>query len=360
MKRIIHPSRFAKLFLGLLILFVAYHLVIWHLYTSHIFGLTDGYRVGDLVRNSYQIDFSHTRKPEFTLTKQHFNQSNWHGEQIDIITVGDSFSNGGAGDLNRYYQDHIASLYDMNILNIQGLKQYDLIFEAILVLYNNGTLEKLKPKAVLIESVNRYAIARFTKNFDFAQTQDISIFQLLEKQKNKNKTQDVLFINTANYKFPFYALKYKFKERAHKNVYKLNLGEDMFSTKIKNKLLVYHEDIAILPEIKQQHIEKLNHNFNTLAKKLNALGIQLIYMPIVDKYDLYYDVIIDNKHKKNLFFDLLRPMEKDYYMLDTKQILSELLNNKEKDIFYADDTHWSYKASEAIAKDPIFNILKGK
>lgn len=74
-------------------------------------------------------------------------------------------------------------------------------------------------------------------------------------------------------------------------------------------------------------------------------------MPAVDKYDLYYDYIQNNTHLKNPFFDLIRPLKKDYYFVDTKNILSTLLQKDIKDVYWIDDTHWSHIASQAISKN---------
>jgi len=73
-------------------------------------------------------------------------------------------------------------------------------------------------------------------------------------------------------------------------------------------------------------------------------------MPAVSKYDLYSKYIINNTYSQDKFFDNFRTMKKDYIFIDTKEILGKELENGVKDIFYCDDTHWSYKASQAIAK----------
>ena len=80
-------------------------------------------------------------------------------------------------------------------------------------------------------------------------------------------------------------------------------------------------------------------------------------MPAVDKYDLYFSFIQDNPFSENNLFKYLRKADKKYYLVDTKQILFNEIKNNEKDIFYADDTHWSYKASEAIVKSDLFKKL---
>jgi len=122
------------------------------------------------------------------------------------------------------------------------------------------------------------------------------------------------------------------------------------------------DDIKSLKSYNQKNILKINEQFNYVAKKLKTLNIKLYFMVCSDKYDLYYDYIQDNKHIKNNFFDLFRPLKKDYYFVDTKKILLPLLKDGVKDVYWIDDTHWSKKASEAVCSDEIFskNISKKK
>jgi hypothetical protein len=51
---------------------------------------------------------------------------------------------------------------------------------------------------------------------------------------------------------------------------------------------------------------------------------------------------------------VLRPLPRRYTLIDTKAILAEELRKGVKDVYYADDTHWSWKASEAIFKVVTF------
>jgi hypothetical protein len=51
---------------------------------------------------------------------------------------------------------------------------------------------------------------------------------------------------------------------------------------------------------------------------------------------------------ESAFFELLRPLPKRYMFIDTKAMLREELERGERDIYYADDTHSSWKASRKI------------
>jgi hypothetical protein len=68
----------------------------------------------------------------------------------------------------------------------------------------------------------------------------------------------------------------------------------------------------------------------------------------VDKYTLYCKWLRRKKYPESPFFEMLRPLPKRYRFIDTKQILRAELERGEKDVFYADDTHASWKASQRI------------
>ncbi len=77
-------------------------------------------------------------------------------------------------------------------------------------------------------------------------------------------------------------------------------------------------------------------------------------MPAVDKYNLYGEYIISNKYKKSIFFEELEKLSKEYYFINTKEILLDELEKGVKDLYFSDDTHWNYKSSAVIFKNLIF------
>ena len=80
-------------------------------------------------------------------------------------------------------------------------------------------------------------------------------------------------------------------------------------------------------------------------------------MPAVDKYNLYSPYITSNNYAKSMFFEYLDTLPKDYIFINSKKILSEQLEKGEKDIFYVDDTHWSYKASNILINHESFKNI---
>ena len=344
---------YSKYIISIMFLFFMYHVTMWFFFTSKVLGLENKISIGDLTRMSYQLDTAHVRELKYTLPKSFIYNQTFHNQPIDMITIGDSFSHGGGNGLNPYYQDYLASIYNTNILNVEPLK-YDQFIETVVGLHNSGYLQEKKIKYILVESVERFLTMRFDKEINYSQfelnTPTLSNKVLLPKHR------DIPFINTANYKLPYYNIAYKFNEHAKKAVYKLKLTKELFSN--HKEMLVFHDDINVIPHFTKKSVSNINANFNQLAKLLKKDGIQLIFMPTTDKYDLYYKYIKNNQHPKNPFFDLIRPLHKDYIFIDTKAILEPLLDNGQKDIYFIDDTHWSCRASEAIANNQIFqNIL---
>ena len=356
----ISDKRFVSLFVSIIAIFLLYHLLIWSFLTSRFFS-TDPYYIGDLGRMSYQIGSLHPRIEQITLPLCHYDGTNWNNEPIDLITIGDSFSNGMGSGTNPYYQDFLATKLRINILNIQNIDDRLSYTETIRHLHQQGWLGKIRPKAILIESVARDVFNHgIPKNAGFEPGSE-HLNSMLFNSKFTREFPKPLLINTANYKAPYYYLKYRYSARAKKEVYKLPLAQHLFSVPEPDALLVYHDDINSIQSVTESAVKQLNNELNLLADELRRDGIALIFMPAVDKYDLYYDELADkNSYPSNPFFPLLRKQPKRYLLVDTKAILRPLLDQRVPDVYYADDTHWSDKASSHITDDTVFAYLKDK
>lgn len=338
-------------------LFVLFHTIVWFSVTSAFFPEDENITVGDLARLSYSKEILLLKQNKSNLPRRHLEYSSQ--KPVDIITVGDSFSQGGGHGENSYYQDFIASNENLNVLNIRALPQKG-IFETVLILQNSGLLKKLKPRAIIVESAERYSIRRFTKDFNWKESEDIN--KIEEKiidtiVKNKAVQPNKLsVINKLNYKAIIYNMLYNFDDNAYlSQVYVTSLNKELFTGSCSECLYFYSEDIQNLKLTNEHTINKLNQNFNHLQKILSNDKIELYFMPVVDKYNLYSNYIVDNKYGESTFFEQLRKQEKAYYLIDTKAVLRKLTDKKIKNIYHPDDTHWSSIASENIFKELNFS-----
>jgi hypothetical protein len=346
-------KKFVFLMVLFLILLFSFHVTVWNMYTKYIFPNT--YHVGDLGRLSYSLDSLSPKIDKVTLKKQHINFNQWNGEKLDILTLGDSFSQGGAGGLNPFYQDYIATYSNQTVMNIQILEKNANYLEMVYLLENSGLLDKIKPKVIIIESTERSVLEKFAiENIDTNITIELKLLQqLLHNIEGSDKTLDnqVSFINNININALKYNFLYHYDDNAYtSNCYIIKLNNSMFTSKNPYNLLFYKDTIKYNESITSEKIQKVNENLNRLSLELKKKGIKLYFMPAVDKLNLYSKYIIDNKYGQSTFFEQLRPMKKEYELIDTKAILEKEIDRGVKDVFYSDDTHWSYKASDAIAK----------
>lgn len=336
-------------FLFILLGVLLFHFIIWKIYTKHVFPTT--YNVGDLGRMSYKLDSLQPRQHVVTLEKKHFTFKKWDGKPVDILTIGDSFSNGGGAGENSYYQDYLATKYNLNILNIQNIKPANNYLETIYLLNNSKVLDIIKPKIIIFESTESQVLNRFSIqiNKSLAPSKN-DVLKSLGKTEYKSVKPKINFLNNLNYNAFMYNITYNFDDNAYKSsCYITKLNKELFSSIDSSSLLYYHHTIKYNKSITVEKVKYLNFNLNELAIILKKRGIKLYFMPAVDKHNLYEKYIIDNKYGKSIFFEQLRLLEKKYLLIDTKKILENEVTLGVKDIFYADDTHWSYKASEAIS-----------
>lgn len=348
--------KYLKILLIALIIFILCHSIVWNISTKEIFSNENDIIIGDLGRMSYlKSSFSLRKYEQYSLPKRHTNYD--ENKSIDILIIGDSFSNGRGKGTNRFYQDYLATNYSLNIVNIQPSSKG--FIETVLLLINSGKLKELNPKAIILESIERSSIQRFSKEIDWnIQENNDYIYNLLNSRW-REKSQDVKFINNLNYNTILYNILYKYDDNAFfSKVYIADLSKELFSCDDKARLLFYYGDLKNISLSNKKSIKLLNNNLNKLQDLLKTFNIKLYFMPAVDKYNLYSKYIKNNKYPMSTFFELLRNEEKRYRLIDTKKIFRKMIGNNVEDVYYSDDTHWSWKASEEIFRKDRFNFLK--
>ena len=333
---------------------VLFHLIIWLCFTQELLQASN--HGGDLSRVGYIAGVSYKNKPGYSLPKKHIENYQYQQGPIDMITLGDSFSN-GCGKNDPYYQDWIASLHDMNVLNIQALPQMNYL-ETIETLLRSGYLDLVRPKHILIQIIERNVIEQFASQANLSPTVSLdTILKYYQHITYENNPPQINFINVGNLKFVLYSFLRQFKDNAFfSKVYEKQLSRSLFTVKKSKSLIFMYEDFANISASTAQNVTQVNHNLNQLAGQLRGKGIQLHFMPVVDKYNLYSSEILNNDKPQSTFFETLRKMKKEYHLIDTKEILGKEIQRGEKDIYYADDTHWSGKAPKVIFKNTSFTV----
>lgn len=351
--------RFVRQFIVIFIIFICFHALVWEVFTKQLLATKEPLYVGDLARVGYQLDSLQIRKTEVTLPKKHLKSFQWDGQPIDVLTLGDSFSIGGGGGLNSYYQDYITTYCNLSVMNMDRLPKVEDYMENIIIWVNSGLFDRVKPKVIILESIERLALVRFSHDMNWEQNTSLPIIYSAMKEQTQDGYPEVSMVNTGNYKYFIYNLMYQFSSNAfnHSDTYRYELDKPMFTAKANQTLLSYDQDITSLGLITDENVQKMNDNLNHLAEILAKKGIRLIFMPVVDKYDLYNEHIINKPAGVNHFFDLLSPLAKKYYFVNTKSELKELIDHDVKDVFHADDSHWTHKASKKVMESISFKSL---
>jgi len=330
------------------------NILTWYLATSKV--LSGAPEIGDLARMGYLPAYVADGKPGGTLPpgSKHLEYWQYQGQPVDIVTIGDSFSQGGGWS---YYQDYLAESQEMTVLNLSELFWYpDLTdrFDPVVNLLNAGEFDRLRPKYVLIQNVERLADA-LTADVDWeARERAGEYLEYLAQRQQESRLETPVkkgMFNLGNVKYLYNKPFYYFSHHDYRRrIYKVRLDKDYFSGSRGDALLFHFEDLKWARRYTPAMAEKINANLNELAHRLATRGIGLCFMPAVDKYDLYRQFIAEDLDypAASLFADL-DGLAKDYILINTRSILLDQVRQGELDIFWQDDTHWSWKAGAAIA-----------
>ena len=154
---------------------------------------------------------------------------------------------------------------------------------------------------------------------------------------------------TATWKFIGNNLQYLFSDKAvGSKVIISKLNRRFFSSDQGDQLIFHKEDAKHTKYSTPAGVAEANQNLNRLAAVLKTKGITLVFMPIVNKLNLYEPYLRKQRYPRSIFFEELRKLPKEYLLIDTKEILSRALEKGELDIYHQGDSHWTWKASEAI------------
>lgn len=333
--------------------FMLANLALWHGYTKKLFTQDELYRMGNYLGTP-----SGTRYKNYLLHKTELRDYIKSGrkESFDVITIGDSFSN-----YKYVYQNYLEEKYNLNILNARfnGGCLKDLY-----ILIQTGLLDEIKPKAVIIESVARSVQDRFgqceeklpvisrTEAEEFISASDSNtaakISSGLMPSVMTERNIDLLHGKIQRYMTD--------SDQLTSKAYIAELDKKLFTNPgQENILLYYYYDLHYINEPLKPEIAEVN--LNNAANLLDARNIKLIFMPCVDKYDLYYPYIINkrNRPENNLFAKLESIIinADNYAFINTKAILREALERGVKDLYWAGDTHWSWRGWEIVCDELV-------
>ncbi len=351
--------KYLLLLVGILYAFVMLNAALWNGAVKTAFILGDLNRLGSFITTAPLTENRY-------YPKHHMEFSDYFAsgirESFDIITIGDSFSNGEGGS---FYQDYLVNEYGLRVLNIRlgGLVKYDYV-TTLYALNNSGLLDEISPRVVILESVGR----AMQRRFGVSELLPVNAGkqEIIRIATNRKKNIPISFLSPvmvkANTKYFITDKLYRLKhpEQLSYAAYITELDRPFFTNPGYERILLYLcEDLDYLTA--PLNIGMVNQNLNNAARLLKAKGIPLIFFAAADKYDLYYPYIKDKKGRpENPFFPAFRQVtDREYIFVDTMKILREALERGEQDIYWLGDTHWSHKGIKLVC-DELVKYIHGR
>ena len=254
---------------------------------------------------------------------------------VNVLTVGDSFSQQG----NMGYQNYMPGK-GFSVANCRRSLYENPIQYACNIL-DCGIVDSTNIDVLVVEVVERDFALRIS---DFKESKVEVPEPESASDGEKRNANEWSLLRARDF------ILYRFASRSP--VYVVDLKKDFFSSCEPNKLYFYDGDIKNGLTIDEAVIPKVKNVFDLLTRKAHERGIQLMLMVAVDKYDLYQDYIMDNPYPPKQVNEDVREIFGDIpEVMLCKYCLQPLLDKGEKDVFLFDNTHWSYKGSEAVGKE---------
>ena len=282
----------------------------WHTYKAHT----------DYLRN-FRLD---------SMPKGNFN----------FLNIGDSFSdyNLNGNTYNCIFSNLIKDsiLYESGWINGDDAEQR---FIKILNNYNN------LPKYAIIESVERGFISKIN-NIDF----NDKTINIPKNEQYRNKDKFELYKNINSITDLYKKILFN-----HLPAEKVKLKEEKFSAKGDESNLYFYQHDLNFPT--QEEIDCAVIKLDSLYNFAKSKGVTLIYIVAADKYDFYQNYILNNKYPSKTTLDSFAKKNKIPHFINTKTILDSADKQGVKDIYWADDTHWS-QIGNKIVGEYLYNYIK--
>lgn len=303
------------------------------------------YQTGDLGRlggipfGPYDTIF---QVPNFLYTNDVVNYDSLN--YIEILTIGDSFSQFQTFG----YQNYLGKYLNKNIYNIV-IKDFSQINSAVTLLE-----KQMIPncRALMIESVERKLIKNL--NCIVSIDDNISQYPIITSKKHLFNPKDTI-ISHCELDFKQLTSYIKNKIGIFDKYKVLEINTPLFTAeKYSDKLFIYKnrldsDDDLSFSNITQQQIQIAKESLTKLKELGEKHNIQIIFLVAADKYDMYYDFIVDNPYSPNPTFNYFSDFDTTFFV-NTKRILLPYIKNGEKDIYRVNDTHWSPKAAKIVGE----------
>ena len=259
----------------------------------------------------------------------------------DVMTIGDSFSERKEDGYHNYL-----ALKGLDVVNVARGMYYSPVTFAYEMM-NLGVIDSTNASTLIVECVERYFDGFFT---GFSPNNELIDAgkgkEMLEGSPNEwslMRVRDFVVYHSGLMTPP---------------IIKKQLSRDFFTSDHPSTLYFYIDDIRTI-NIKDSHIPAIQSTFHALLDKAREKHIKLIVLVPTDKYDLYQQYIVDNPYPEKKVNQVIKSiLDDDAHLVVAKDILQPMVDRGEQDVYLYNDTHWSYKAAQAVADEVYERMLR--
>lgn len=269
-------------------------------------------------------------------------------EDATVINLGDSFSG-----LAPSFIDYCASSYDGDIYSANDTT--DELFNNAMALLNNGTLERMGTKVVIVESIERY----FFNRLKVADPECVEVPRLLrgqfewDKKAPEGGVQNTIYYMPPEPKFSFAEVINSLLIISKNNAVKeakldkpmFNIGEATEST------LFFYQDDIFNPFLDETELKFAQAKLNQMYDKFASHGIELIILCFPDKYYAYQDHIVDNKFPISCAGEQMSKLKLNGQFIYAGAHVKSLIAEGKMDVYFNEDAHWSPVAGKPFGEE---------
>lgn len=263
-------------------------------------------------------------------------------KRYKVITIGDSFSQQGKAG----YQNYLGDILKDKVLNIRPAERVTPE-QLALSLLRSGYLKKMLPQVVVVETVERHLVGNLL-------TLDFSLYPSaasVRRQIYREKHTAVQGTADNLYETVYWL---RLCLGIDDPVKKIKLDKDLFSLS-GDELYFYYADLE-RTSMEKQEKERVCAALDSLRQEFRQQGIHFIYTIAADKYHVYEPFIEDSIYPACTQLDFLPETPGLDYVVNTLNVLRPLVRQGVKDVYMANDSHWSYIASEAVAGEIVTRL----
>ena len=275
-------------------------------------------KIGQIV---FSKEYHAQTKFEEDIDKQLYWCANSELKDFGVVFMGDSFTKG----CFPYYVESNQSVAKYFASNVESPEQ-----TFVSLCKSNVTM----PHVVVLESVERAFVWRLSR-LDFGDLPAIqpigaAYFPPIKKQTDFSTFYRNQLINSHSVRC-------------------IQLRDSLFSCPQKEKELYFYVEDLQFPS--DESVEIAVAKLDSLFQLANEKGVRLIYVVAADKYDVYQGFADDNPYQEKTVMEHFAKFESNPCFVNTKPLLTGKAMEGVKDLYYADDTHWSPVGAKIVADE---------